>query len=180
METILRFWFEEIDRNRWFAKDVAFDDTIRVRFEDIYRDAVSGALDAWRSSGRGCVATCIVLDQFPRNMYRNRPEAYASDELALAVTRYALERGLDLEEGIGSDFRHFLYMPLMHSERLTDQQQCVELIRTRMNDGKVLRYAEQHLSVIERFGRFPHRNSILGRGSTSEELYFLESPDAHF
>ena len=180
VETILSFWFEEIDRSKWFAKDTAFDDVIRSRFEGSYRDAVSGAFDSWCDSGKGCVAMCIVLDQFPRNMYRDRPEAYASDEQALAVTRDALARGRDLEYGIGSDFRHFLYMPLMHSERLADQRQCVELIRTRLSDAKVLQYAEQHLSVIERFGRFPHRNAILGRNSTPEERDFLKSPDAYF
>lgn len=180
IDEIIAFWFEEAGRPKWFVKDASFDETLRARFEDGYREARRGAYQSWRATGRGCVALCILLDQFPRNMYRDRPEAFATDAQALAIVRHALDRGLDLEDDMSAEFRQFLYMPLMHSEHLPDQRLCVELFRARVADAEAIDFAERHLRIIERFGRFPHRNAVLGRNSTPEELAFLETKGSHF
>lgn len=180
IEDVLSFWFEEAGPENWYAKDERFDEKLRRRFGDAYLEAAAGRYDTWRNSARGCVALCILLDQFPRNMFRGSPQAYATDHLALYVARHALERELDRHVELADAQRRFLYTPFQHSEDLNDQHLCVRLAKEHIEDNSFLDYAEQHLRVIERFGRFPHRNAILGRPSTPQELDYLSQEGSSF
>ncbi len=187
-EEILDFWFgcegEEgygEFREAWFTKDPEFDREIRDRFETVYKEAASGELDSWKEEAQSCLALIIVLDQFPRNMFRGDARMYAADELALAAARYALERAYDRE--LARFQRVFMYLPFEHSEELDDQRLSVELFRglaTEMGSKDLLGYAVRHLEIVERFGRFPHRNEILGRRTTPEEAEFLKEPGSSF
>jgi uncharacterized protein (DUF924 family) len=169
-EEILSFW-REAGPAGWYTKEAAFDAIIRRRFMGLWEKAVSGGLSAWEASDAGAIALVILLDQFPRNMFRDDARTYSSDALALEAARRAIARGADGR--IEPELVEFLYMPFMHSEHLTDQLRCVELFR---NAGrpKNLKYAEDHADIIRRFGRFPHRNRILGRATTPEEQAFLD------
>ena len=167
---VLAFWLAA-GHERWFAHDEAFDTAIRDRFAAIYKDAAAGLLNAWENSPEGALAFVIVLDQFPRNMFRGDPRAFSSDAQALEVARRALARGAD--KRIEAPLLQFLYLPFMHSEDLADQSRCVDLFRTTA-DTENLRYAEEHADIIRRFGRFPHRNRVLGRTTTPEEQAFLD------
>jgi uncharacterized protein (DUF924 family) len=181
---ILDFWFGAepgVRRRSWFAGDPGFDREIRDRFADDHRQARAGALDGWQGEAQGCLALILLLDQFPRNMYRGSPEAFAGDGRALAAARNALDRGFDA--GMAPERRLFLYLPFEHSEALEDQRRSVALMegfRDLQGYADVYEYALRHLRVIERFGRFPHRNAILGRLSTPEELEFLARPGSSF
>jgi uncharacterized protein (DUF924 family) len=168
---VLAFW-REAGPDRWFAEDSAFDAEIRRRFFDLWRAAADGRLASWEASDDGKLALVIVLDQFPRNMFRGDPRAYATDAPARDLATRAIESGVDLR--IDPLLCEFVYMPLMHSENLSDQERCVELFR---NAGATenLKYAEHHADIIRRFGRFPHRNPILGRATTADEQAFLDS-----
>ena len=175
-EDILRFWYEEAGPKSWFKKSDAFDASVRNRFEDgaIRLAANSGdTRHDWEQTPEGALALIIALDQFPRNMYRDTPAAFAWDDRARLVTKRLVGNGGDLI--LGQDRRVFAYMPLMHSENLEDQDACVELIDARIDGGTNLQHAISHRKVIEQFGRFPHRNNILGRESTPEEITFLEN-----
>ncbi|MET0596506.1 MAG: DUF924 family protein [Mesorhizobium sp.] len=166
---VLRFWFEEIDRKCWFEPAADTDETIRRRFEPLHRrlrEAVPAA--AFREAD-AALAAVLVYDQFPRNMFRGTAEAFATDPLALAVAGNALARRFDA--GLDESARVFLYMPFMHSEDLADQIRCVALFETLPGDN--VKYAVEHREIIERFGRFPHRNRALGRVTTEEEAAFL-------
>ena len=174
---ILDFWFAECDPEQWFGKDPAFDNEIRTRFESAWHDAVSGHLDHWAQQPDSCLALVILLDQFPRNMYRGTVRMYESDAKALAFAKQTIASGQFTT--LPADGRKFLFLPLEHSENLSDQQACLELMAT-LGDEENLGYAKRHLEIIERFGRFPHRNAILGRSSTPEELTFLEEPGSSF
>ncbi|HSL00055.1 MAG TPA: DUF924 family protein [Rubrobacteraceae bacterium] len=178
-EDVLRFWFGEEDawREEWFTKSEDFDREIRDRFETLYESAASGTLDDWRESAEGALALVIVLDQFPRNMFRGDPKCYATDEKALATAKHALDRALDRE--LPPTRRSFLYMPFMHCEDLEDQRRSVELFRS-LDSGESAAYAVRHMEIVERFGRFPHRNEVLGRATTSEEAEFLKEPGSSF
>ena len=180
IDDVLRFWFEDHGRKDWFTKSDEFDTKIRDRFLEIYNLAATGGLDAWRDSANGCLALCLVLDQFPRNLFRDDPRAFATDAMARALTRHALERGFDRDPSFDGTRRMFLYLPLEHSENIDDQRHCVELVRERIGDDEFVDYAERHLRVIERFGRFPHRNAVLDRDCTDEEDEYLKQPDAGF
>lgn len=179
-EDILAFWYDECTPEDWFTRNADFDDRVRERFSETYEAAVSGALDAWQEAPLGALALVIVLDQFPRNMFRDSEGSFASDARALAVTRAALERGYDRDPAYNDDHRQFLYLPLMHSEDEHDQRECVRLAEERTGNELMQDYARQHLRVIERFGRFPHRNTILGRESTAEETEFLKEEGSSF
>jgi uncharacterized protein (DUF924 family) len=165
---ILTFW-REAGRDRWYEKDDAFDAEVRHRYFDLWRKANAGELSSWEATDDGALALTIVLDQFPRNMFRGRAEAFSSDTKARDVARRAIARGADAR--IEPALLEFLYMPLMHSEHLPDQLRCVELFRGSPENFK---YAEQHADIIRRFGRFPHRNRVLGRATTPEEQAFLD------
>jgi uncharacterized protein (DUF924 family) len=167
---ILAFW-RAAGSERWYQRNDAFDADLRRRFLGLWRKAFAGELACWEATDEGALALVIVLDQFPRNMFRGDARAYSGDALALEVVNRALARGVDLR--IAADLLEFLYLPLMHSEHSADQERCVELFRNTRNADN-LGYAEQHADIIRRFGRFPHRNAVLGRIATPEEQAFLD------
>lgn len=176
-ESILNFWFDEIDPGMWWKKDNAFDQTIATRFGGLLQAAARSELDAWRTTARGRLAEVIVLDQFSRNVYRDRPEAFAQDAMALALAQEALRSGA--QDSLGLAERSFLYMPFMHSESLVIHERAMELFaEPGMEDS--LDFERRHQAIIQRFGRYPHRNDILGRASTHEEREFLKQPGSGF
>lgn len=172
-EEVLRFWFGQ-DAKRWFEKNATFDAEIRSRFLPLH-EALSSNAD-WLSQPRDCLARIIVLDQFPRNMFRGRPRAFASDALALDAARHAVASGFDRD--LLPVEKQFLYLPFEHSESLADQERACELMKPLSDD--LHGWAVKHKVIIQRFGRFPHRNEILGRKSTPEELEFLKQPGSGF
>lgn len=174
---ILAFWFAPDARERWFAPDPAFDAEIGERFADLIEPAAAGRLDDWRSRSEGALALCLLLDQFPRNIWRGTPRAFAYDPAARRVAADAVAAGLD--RGLRPEERHFIYLPFEHSEDLADQERAVALIAA-LGDPGWYDYAVRHREIIARFGRFPHRNAILGRASTPEELAFLNEPNSSF
>jgi uncharacterized protein (DUF924 family) len=171
IEEILDFWFAEHTKPLWFAPTPEFDQAIRARFGETFARAAAGELNSWEDSPEGCLALCLLLDQIPRNMFRGTPSAYATDHQARAVAGRAVERGFD--RGFPPDRKQFLYLPFSHSEELADQRRAVQLFEAAGFDEETLGYVRGHLSIIRRFGRFPHRNAILSRASTPEELAFL-------
>jgi uncharacterized protein (DUF924 family) len=168
---VLRFWFEELTRQQWFRRDTAVDDRIRARFGALHERLVAQEHPDV-SSPASALATVLVLDQFSRNLYRGDARAFAADPLARRVARAALERGFD--RGLDVNRRMFFYLPFEHSEDREDQRFAIERFEA-TGEPELVRYARQHQAVIERFGRFPHRNAVLGRPSTAEELAFLEN-----
>ena len=168
---VLAFWRSAGDE-RWYKRDDAFDASVRERFLALWHKAVAGELSSWETTDDGALALAILLDQFPRNMFRGDPRAFSSDAQALEVAHRALARGAD--KRIEAPLLQFLYLPFMHSEDLADQSRCVDLFRTTA-DTENLRYAEEHADIIRRFGRFPHRNRALGRTTTPEEQAFLDA-----
>ena len=189
IKAILDFWFGEIkdgltveDRNKfWFMPNVNVDNTIRDKFEDLVRQAGSGKLKSWQSTARGSLALIILLDQFTRNIFRGKPDAFQYDSIARRICTEGIKNGTDKKLEIIE--RCFYYLPLEHSENLEDQDRCVKLFEElliRVDKSKIsliknsLDYAVLHRKIIEEFGRFPHRNKVLGRESTKEELEHLE------
>jgi uncharacterized protein (DUF924 family) len=169
-QNVLAFW-REAGPERWYKKDAAFDTAISNRFLKLWEKAAAGELSSWEASDDGALALVIVLDQFPRNMFRGDIRAYSSDALARDVASRALARGTDTR--LDGGLLEFLYLPFMHSEELAHQLHCVELFRKTGNLDN-LKYAEDHADIIRRFGRFPHRNHALGRRTTAEEQMFLD------
>ena len=167
---ILAFW-REAGRERWYERSDAFDAEVRRRFLALWQKAVAGEIASWEASDDGALALVIVLDQFPRNMFRGTPQAFASDALARDVARRAIDRGVDAR--VDPVLLEFLYLPFMHSEHLPDQLHCVALFQNTEN-AENLKYAREHADIIQRFGRFPHRNRLLGRDTTAEEQAFLD------
>jgi uncharacterized protein (DUF924 family) len=167
---ILAFWCEA-GPDRWYKKDGAFDDEVRRRYLGLWQDAAAGKLSSWEASDDGALALTIVLDQFPRNMFRGDLRTYASDTLACEVAGRAIDRGVDGR--IDPALLEFLYMPFMHSEQLPDQERCVALFEKSGNANN-LKYARDHADIVRRFGRFPHRNQIMGRATSTEEQAFLD------
>jgi uncharacterized protein (DUF924 family) len=168
-ETVLAFW-REAGPDKWFTRDDALDADIREKFLATYEAAAAGKLGDWEGTAEGALALAIVLDQFPRNMFRGQARCYAADALARAVAHRALKRGY--EQDAPEAERGFFFLPFMHSEDVADQQRCVALYREAEDEN--LTYAERHADIIRRFGRFPHRNAILGRATTPEEQAFLD------
>lgn len=169
-EDVVEFW-RDAGYQAWFRKDAAFDRRFRERFLPAHELAASGRLDHWLETATGALALVILLDQFPRNAFRDTPRSFATDEKARELATRAIDAGLDRQ--IEPDLRWFFYMPFEHSEAAADQRRAIQLMTP--IGGEALRFAEVHADVIARFGRFPHRNRILGRKSTPEELQFLES-----
>jgi uncharacterized protein (DUF924 family) len=167
---VLAFW-RAAGHDKWFEKDAAFDSEIAVRFFAVWHAAAAGKLAKWEETAEGALALVIVLDQFPRNMFRGQARAYESDALARAVGGRAIGRGFDQQ--VPHDERQFFYLPYEHSENPADQVRNLELAR-RHCDEEYTRYAEQHADIIRRFGRFPHRNAALGRVTTPEEQTFID------
>jgi uncharacterized protein (DUF924 family) len=174
---ILKFWFEEIDPAKWWAKDDAFDQLIRGRFAEVHARATRCELFEWRVEAKGRLAEIIVLDQFSRNMFRGSPLAFASDALALALAQEAIAAKADA--ALSPTERSFFYLPFMHSESIAIHAAALELYRKNAIQSN-LDYEIRHMQIIERFGRYPHRNAILGRQSTEEEIAFLKQPGSGF
>jgi len=175
---ILAYWFSPRTARRWFQGGEQLDRPVRARFRGVHRAAASGRLTDWLETPTGALALCIVLDQFPRNIYRDTPAAFATDALAREVADAAIARGHDLAAPV--PHRLFFYLPFEHSEDLADQERAIALFRGRCNLFDYVHFAERHRDVIARFGRFPHRNPILGRLHTPEERAWLESRDTPF
>jgi uncharacterized protein (DUF924 family) len=165
---VVSFW-REAGPSRWFRKDEVFDAQFRDRFLTAHEAAVAGALAAWESQAESCLALLILLDQFPRNAFRGSPRVFASDAAALALAHRAVARGFDQQTE--QALRNFFYLPFMHAESLADQERAVALATPL--GGDALRFAVLHRDIVARFGRFPHRNALLGRTSTPEEIRFL-------
>jgi uncharacterized protein (DUF924 family) len=174
---VLGFWFEELGRTGWFRKDAATDTAIRERFAPLIDAIDTRALEDLVADADRALASVIVLDQFTRNIYRDSSRAFAYDELARAIAKLAI--ALHFDQRLPVERRIFLYLPLEHSESIVDQFRSVELIGA-LGDEEYTRYAKAHCDVIERFGRFPHRNAVLGRASTPEEEAFLNEPGSRF
>ena len=170
-QDVLAFW-RDAGPKKWFTKDAAFDEDIRTRFLATYEEAAAGDLAAWEATPEGALALAIMLDQFPRNMFRNDARTYAADPLARAVAERAIARGFDGQVPEGE--RQFFYLPFEHSEALADQERCIALCRV-TGDAELVKWAEIHADIIRKFGRFPHRNAILGRATAPEEQAFLDS-----
>jgi uncharacterized protein (DUF924 family) len=185
---VLDFWFgpagsPEYGRPReaWFKKSEAFDDAIRARFLDLYLQAADGGMRSWREAPDSLLALILVLDQFPRNLFRGTSRAFATDAQALAAAQLAVARGFDRK--LVPVQRWFVYLPFEHAEDLDLQRQCLALfedLRSDPDSTGTIDYARRHFEIIERFGRFPHRNAVLGRVSTPEEVEFLRQPGSGF
>lgn len=174
-KSILEFWFSPAMKPRWFDSTPEVDREIRDRYQALWETASRGELDDWSEKAEGALALAIVLDQFPLNMFRGEPAAFQTERQAVAVVKKAIEAGLDKE--ISKAQLGFLYMPLMHSESMADQDLSVKLFESAGLDENA-KFARHHRGLIERFGRFPHRNAILGRESSAEEIAYLQSPEA--
>lgn len=195
-EVILRFWFGELDEHgradqacqtRWWSKDPALDEEIRQRFESTHAAIVRGELNAWLASARTRLAYIVVLDQFSRNMFRDTGRMFATDDLALGAALTGIDAGMHRE--LALDERGIFYMPLMHSEDIAIQERCIALFKELSNEvsGSArasmlsrVGFAERHRDIVKKFGRFPHRNALLGRASTADELDFLDGPGSSF
>tara|TARA_B110000967_G_C18818913_1_gene527594 strand:+ start:231 stop:770 length:540 start_codon:yes stop_codon:yes gene_type:complete len=174
---IIQFWYTEIPPRNWFVKDLAFDTMLKRRFSDIHQQAAAGELVHWRQKPLGKLAEIIVLDQFSRNLFRDSPKAFAYDAHALVLAQSAIEQGADLD--LLPKQKSFMYMPLMHSESASIHQQAVLLFnQPGLEDN--YNFELKHQVIIDRFGRYPHRNSLLNRPSTPEELAFLSQPGSSF
>ncbi|SBS30358.1 hypothetical protein MSP8887_01280 [Marinomonas spartinae] len=176
-QEVLDFWFNEIDSELWFQKDTDFDNKLITRFGKLHQQAVQGELSAWRHSPKGALAEIILLDQFSRNIYRDQPEAFAADPMALALAQVAIQNGFD--QTLSLSERSFLYMPFMHSESAVIHEEAVKLFES-LGIVNSLDFELKHKKIVDRFGRYPHRNAILGRKSSPEELAFLEEPNSSF
>ncbi|NCC21735.1 MAG: DUF924 domain-containing protein [Alphaproteobacteria bacterium] len=178
-QEVLHFWFEETHPSQWFQKNEAFDRAVRERFRVAVDMARDGLCNHWQDDADGALALCLVLDQFPRNMFRGSARAFETDDKALAVARHALSRGFD--RILPPIRRRFLYLPFEHSESMDDQEKAVALFAAMKDEDPVgYDYALRHRDVIKQFGRFPHRNAVLGRKSTPGEKAYLARPDAGF
>jgi uncharacterized protein (DUF924 family) len=174
---VLKFWFEETQPEQWFKNDAAFDAAVRGRFFDLHAELALWSQQELLSDERSVLAAVIVFDQMSRNMFRDTPAAFASDAVALSLAQEAVARGLD--RGFTKAERMFLYLPFEHAEDRRAQACCVALMVS-LDDPELTKWAIAHRAIIDRFGRFPHRNAILGRTSTREELQFLEQPGSSF
>jgi uncharacterized protein (DUF924 family) len=174
---VLRFWFAEAGPQQWFAKDAAFDAQVCGRFLALHETLAGTSSESLLADVRKALAAVIVLDQMSRNMFRGSPRAFAADGKALALADAAVARGFDA--GLTKDERMFLYLPFEHAEDPAMQARSVALMAG-LGDPEQARWAEKHKAVVDRFGRFPHRNAVLGRPSTPEEIEFLKQPDSSF
>lgn len=174
---VLSFWFEEIEPSQWWTKDLDFDRMVEQRFQSLLERAVCCELSDWRTSAEGRLAEVIVLDQFSRNIYRDQPASFAADSLALALAQEAVSGGFDAQ--LTPTQRSFLYMPYMHSESMQIHEAAVTLFEKNGVQNN-LDFEIAHKKIIEQFGRYPHRNEILGRTSTQAEIEFLTQPGSSF
>jgi uncharacterized protein (DUF924 family) len=177
MDDVLAFWFEEIQPESWFRKDPSFDTLVDARFGQAVAQALAGKLDHWADDARGCLALILLLDQFTRNIYRDTPRAFSGDEMALALSLRCVERGY-IDHPLMA-WRQFMLMPMMHSEDITIQDRSLPLFKAHTGD-MTYDYAVRHRDIVARFGRFPHRNHILGRPNSDDETAFLTEPGSSF
>lgn len=177
VEDILNFWFMEIGPDRWFTPDEALDHRLQREYSEIYQKAFSGELKKWEETPESMLALVILLDQFPRRMFRGTPKAFEADELALDLARTAIIRHFD--DRIDRVYKRVFYLPFEHSEHIGDQRLAIFYIRERTKEPVWVDEAERNLNVIQHFGRFPDRNELLGRNSTPEEIDFLQSQAAN-
>jgi uncharacterized protein (DUF924 family) len=176
-QAVLDFWFGELTPKQWFSRDATVDRTVSERFGTLAARVATGGVPHWAGAPGGMLAAVIALDQFPRNLYRDDPRAFASDDQALALADQAIRDGADKQ--MSAPAKQFLYMPFMHSEAIEDQDRAVALFET-IGIEAARQSAHQHRDIIRRFGRFPHRNAVLGRETTDEEAGFLEQPGSRF
>ena len=174
-QEIVDFWFSDEVRKLWFNSTPEFDRSLTERYAETLQQAANGDLDHWMQTAQGCLALVIILDQFPLNMFRGTAQSFATEARSRDVARHAIEQGLD--KTLTMDQRAFLYMPFMHSESLADQELALELFDQPGFEGNY-RFARHHHGIIERFGRFPHRNEALGRSSSEAEVEYLNSKEA--
>ena len=174
-QAVLDFWFRgEEERKEWFTKSDVFDEEIRGRFLSLHEAGARGELAHWKDFPGDCLALIVVLDQFPRNMYRGSPRAFSTDALALGAAKHAVAVGHDKQ--LSTVARSFVYLPFEHSENLADQETALKLFEGHAN----FEWARKHWEIVRRFGRFPHRNAVLGRQSTPAEIEFLKEPGSSF
>ena len=173
--SIIEFWYSEKVKSKWFNSSIEFDKEIRSNYEDVWINALRGEYSSWRESAEGCLALAIILDQFPLNMFRGEVQSFSSEAVAVKVVKHAIENGLD--KNIARDKVSFLYMPLMHSENIDDQNLAVKLFEQAelIENAK---FSKHHRDIIKKYGRFPHRNKILDRKSSTEEVEYLNSKGA--
>jgi uncharacterized protein (DUF924 family) len=176
-QEVLHFWFQELTPKQWWIKDPTLDDTIKRRFLPLHEAARTGELFSWRTSAEGRLAEILILDQFSRNIFRGLAESFAYDPVALVLAQEAVRSGADQKTSI--DKRAFFYLPYMHSESLKIHQEALHLFSQKGLESN-LDFERRHLEIIERFGRYPHRNEILKRSSTQEEIEFLKTPGSSF
>ena len=177
VDEVIDFWFSELDPKMWWTKSEQLDALILERFGLFHARAVQSELVSWRGSAMSSLAEIIILDQFSRNIYRDRPESFASDPLALALAQLAVSKGFDMQ--VDEVKRSFFYLPFMHSESPLIHETALALYE-KLGDPDKLNFEMRHKAIIDEFGRYPHRNAILGRVSTEEELRFLEQPGSSF
>jgi len=177
IEEVLTFWFEQNGPEQWWTRDAEFDEAIRSRFGALHDRAVQGELYGWRDTPEGRLAEIIVLDQFSRNLYRDDPRAFAADGMALVLAQEAVRIGAD--QAVPPAQRQFFYMPYEHSESARIHEAAIPLFEN-LDDPELLDFELRHKAIIDRFGRYPHRNRVLGRPSTEEEIAFLREPGSSF
>lgn len=177
VDAVLGFWFDELTPAHWFVANAEVDRTIAQRFGDVYARLAMALPEGWPATPRGQLAAVIALDQFPRNMFRGTAQAFATDASALRIAQAAIDVGFDRQ--LPAVQRQFLYLPFQHSEQAPDQERSVALYAALGNE-QALDFALRHKAIIDRFGRFPHRNRALGRPSTAEETAFLALPGSSF
>ena len=178
-QEIIHFWFEETEPQLWFQRSAEFAARIRERFLTTYDMAKQGLCQHWADDADGALALCLVLDQFPRHLFRGTAAEFATDERALLIAKQAIARGFD--QLFSHEKRFFLYLPFEHSEQMSDQKRNLELFKAMEKDNPLAyRTALRRYTVVEKFGRFPHRNTVLGRESTPEELAFINTPGSEF
>ena len=173
-ETIIDFWFSESSRDYWFRATPEMDAQLRDRFIDTWLAAAEDKLSSWEESPEGALALAIILDQFPLNMFRGKSLSFATEAQARKIARTAIDKEFDLK--LSDEQKCFIYMPFMHSEDMADQDRSIELF-DQSGLEESIRFAHHHRDIVQRFGRFPHRNKILGRHSRQEEIEYLASPE---
>ena len=172
---IITFWYLQRIKQQWFKSTPELDNEIREKYYSLWKKAASRELDIWTNNANGCLSLTIILDQFPLNMFRGQAKSFSTEEKAIEITKIAVSKSLDKQ--LTKEKKTFLYMPLMHSENINDQDLAIELFELAGLDSNQ-RFAKHHRSIIERFGRFPHRNIILGRKSSQDEIAYLNSKEA--
>ena len=178
IDDVLDFWLAEGMDRKWFFKDPVFDREVIEKLGPLYERASADELDHWADTAKGCLALCILLDQAPRNLFRNDPKTFATDKKALEIAKKVVNKGWHTE--LPQRERNFIFLPFEHSEDLAMQEKSLELYQDMDENPDWLIYAQKHEVIIRRFGRFPHRNEVLGRESTSEEIEFLKQPGSSF